>query len=497
MSEQQSQTATSTLTGIKWGDPISQERQRELQSYIDRWDAETDHGERQGPFHGVKLSGADVFCLAVRALARIDSEKVREEVRVWLLRAGDEARDAMGWPLSADVMSADLSRLHLEFANLSGAALERSVLNGAHLERTDLGGAHLKHASLCGAHLEGANCRNAHLEYAFAHEAHLEGASFNTAHLEGAMLGNAHLERAQFILAHLEEAYLDYAHLAGAVFMEAHLEGTRLLMAHLEGKRIPAEDVVRMQQWVPEYPDVLPPAGLNMAFLDSATMLTDIILGDDQFGYAVMGDVHWGDANLAVVNWSRAKRGFLGISMVQAIELGDERIAHTATDQSGKQKDEATRLRQYSYAVRANRQLATVLRQQGLNEDADRFAYHAQVVQREVLLLQHHYLRYLGSLFLGLIAGYGYRPLRSFATYLLVVTLFGLSYWALGIQTGHTLTWNEAGVVSLTAFHGRGFFATAFQPGDPQAAVAAIEAVIGLLIEITFIATFTQRFFAR
>ena len=52
-------------------------------------------------------------------------------------------------------------------------------------------------------------------------------------------------------------------------------------------------------------------------------------------------------------------------------------------------------------------------------------------------------------------------------------------------------------MVSLTAFHGRGFFATAFLPGDPQAALAAGEAVIGLLIEITFIATFTQRFFAR
>jgi hypothetical protein len=72
-----------------------------------------------------------------------------------------------------------------------------------------------------------------------------------------------------------------------------------------------------------------------------------------------------------------------------------------------------------------------------------------------------------------------------------------LAYWALSIQAGHALTWNEAGVVSLTAFHGRGFFSSAFQPGDPQAALAAIEAVIGLLIEITFIATFTQRFFAR
>jgi hypothetical protein len=50
-------------------------------------------------------------------------------------------------------------------------------------------------------------------------------------------------------------------------------------------------------------------------------------------------------------------------------------------------------------------------------------------------------------------------------------------------------------VVRLTAFHGRRFFATTFQPGDPLAALAAIEGVTGLLIEISFIATFTQRFF--
>jgi hypothetical protein len=119
------------------------------------------------------------------------------------------------------------------------------------------------------------------------------------------------------------------------------------------------------------------------------------------------------------------------------------------------------------------------------------------LLQRQVLLHQGHWGRTLGSWLLDLISGYGYKPMRSVITYLLVVSLFGLAYWSIGVATGHTLTWNEAGVVSLTAFHGRGFFATAFAPGDPQAALAAIEAVIGLLIEITFIATFTQRFFAR
>ena len=57
--------------------------------------------------------------------------------------------------------------------------------------------------------------------------------------------------------------------------------------------------------------------------------------------------------------------------------------------------------------------------------------------------------------------------------------------------------WNEAIVISMTAFHGRGFFPEQFKPGDPQALVAAIEAFVGLLIEITLIATLTQRFFGK
>jgi hypothetical protein len=56
---------------------------------------------------------------------------------------------------------------------------------------------------------------------------------------------------------------------------------------------------------------------------------------------------------------------------------------------------------------------------------------------------------------------------------------------------------DESLAVSPTAFHRRGFGATAFEAGDPQSAMATIDAGFALLIEITFIATFTQRFFAR
>ena len=70
--------------------------------------------------------------------------------------------------------------------------------------------------------------------------------------------------------------------------------------------------------------------------------------------------------------------------------------------------------------------------------------------------------------------------------------MFATTYHLLG-----THLWNEAIVVSMTAFHGRGFFPDQFHPGDPQALVAAIEAFVGLLIEVTFIATLTQRLFGK
>jgi hypothetical protein len=49
----------------------------------------------------------------------------------------------------------------------------------------------------------------------------------------------------------------------------------------------------------------------------------------------------------------------------------------------------------------------------------------------------------------------------------------------------------------MTSFHGRDFFQPTQSPGGKVAILAAIEAALGLLLEIAFIATFTQRFFAR
>jgi len=399
----------------------------------------------------------------------------------------------------------DLREAQLQAADLRGAWLEGARAEKAHLELAQCIRAHMKQIDLRHAHLQGASLREAYMEKANLYEAHLEGAtlsgtrlkaaSLSGAHMEGASIGgarlenaflrNTHLEGARLYGARLDHASLIGASLEGALMRRVHLEGASLANASLGGKRMPPDDLSRIREWAPDFPEALRPADIQRTFYDTASVLDNISLGDKQHGYTELADVHWGDANLAVVRWTDGRA---------AITLGDEREAREHTTPDGKPKTRAERLADLERAVRANRQLAVALQAQGLNEDAGRFAYRAQVLQARVLRRQRRFGQYLFSRFLDLLAGYGYRPWRSLVAYLLVIAGFALTFFIQGTLSGPHLAWNESLIISLTAFHGRGFFPEQFRPGDPQSAIAAVEAVIGLLIEISFIATFTQRF---
>jgi hypothetical protein len=206
-----------------------------------------------------------------------------------------------------------------------------------------------------------------------------------------------------------------------------------------------------------------------------------------------LDQVTFDNVNLTVVDWSAVPI------------LGDELTAKRANDRHGTQRDAATRRDDYAAAARANRVLAVELRSQGMNEDADRYAYRAQLLQPRLLWRQGRRGRACGSWLLDAVSGYGYKPLRSVWTYMAVILAFAAAYFSL---TNHGITpflpthstplaWYEALVLSISSFHGRGLFPSGLSSGDPVAMFAAGEAIIGLLIEITFIATFTQRFFAR
>ncbi len=339
----------------------------------------------------------------------------------------------------------------------------------------DLRGADLRRLNLSRLPLTGMHAGSRHWSYATEDQhkaalAHLEGTSLVYAHLEGAFLAYAHLENADLSSASLQRAIFRGAHLERAWLSEAHLESADLRFAHLEGAYLGSAQLER--------------ALLCNAFFDQATQLNAIVLGNKKSGIASLVDVHWSDVNLAVVKWS------------QVDMLGEEYEARQKLNWDGKVKTRGMRVEEYERAVRANRQLATALQAQGLNEDAARFAYRAQKLQRVVLRRQRKFTSYLFSGFLDLLAGYGYRPIRSLFWYLVMICGFAILYWAFG----HLPPFPDAFVFSLTSFHGRGFF-----PGlgdkiplhNPLVVLAALEAVVGLFIEISFIATFTQRFFGK
>src|SRR5712691_5543006 len=102
---------------------------------------------------------------------------------------------------------------------------------------------------------------------------HLEGANLSLCHLEGAYLAGAHLEGANFFRTHLERTDLFEAHLEGSYFVGTHLEG----------------------------------ASLRNSFLDAATVLSDLILGNKEFGFTMLSNIRWSEANLSVVNWALVK----------------------------------------------------------------------------------------------------------------------------------------------------------------------------------------------
>jgi uncharacterized protein YjbI with pentapeptide repeats len=397
----------------------------------------------------------------------------------------------------AHLEDADCSDSHFEEANLCNTHLERASLTRAHAEEASFRDAHLEHANCGEAHFAGANFVGAYLTHVRFTKAHLESSDFRRAstqqtnadfrgvYLEGANLEEASLEKADFRDAHLEgcsfreshleDADLRRAWLAGADLRAAHLEGTNLKEAHLEGKRLRSSELARIREWSLNFPEELGAADLREALFSSATRLKDAVLGDIVRGFILVADISWSDANLNVIDWDAIH------------QIGDERRARLYR---GKNKLE--RLEEYRAAVRANRQLAVTLRDQGLDEVAARFSYNAQRLQQRVFHLQRNFGRYLLSILLSLLVGYGYKPMRSFIAYLTVILLFMLIYHTISLH----LSWRDAFIISATAF-GRGFAPGSFTPADPTSLASVFEAFTGLIIEATFIAALTQRFFGK
>jgi hypothetical protein len=328
-------------------------------------------------------------------------------------------------------------------------------LSGADLHDLDL-----RRIELNGANLRGANLRGANLQ-----RAHLAGADVSGADLRWADLSGATLRRATFAGAAMERAKLTGAALNRVSFADATLRHADLSAADMESVVLAGTDLSEA---------TLGGARLRGARMDAATLLTDLVLD----AKTQLGDVVWNGVPLTRIDWGQAR------------VLGDELAIFAARGRDA-------RARKARDAARAYRELALAMRDQGLLLQASHYRLREQRLDRLALLMQRRYGAWCFSALLNLVAGYGERPGRTLIAYLVVILSFTGIYYAVAQAQGlgADLTLLGALTFSVTSFHGRGFF-----PGtlpaltNPLAALAAMEAICGLFIELVFIATFSRRF---
>lgn len=492
------QAETEQSNVLTWNDSLdllSNERKQDLAQRLWAWDPGSATEEKLGPFAQETLNGLEVCWLAACALVgdTDDYAKVVDAAQRIKAPHDDDENDS----------SPSFSRLFLDGAVLSKAQLSQAQLKGAHFFMAQLTGANLYGARLQGAHLmqaqltdvnlsqaqlTGANFYSAQLTGASLYNAPLQGANFTGAKMQGANLAGTQLQRAKLTTAQLQGALLGGAQLQDADLDGAQLQGSTLLRAQLQGTRLSSAQ--------------LQGADMRRTSLDKGTDLDGATLTDVRLDGSIFDNT-----NLSVVDWSVVPR------------LQDERIADQPLnpasfltpakalnkDKQRIRKSGAERRSEYQAAARAYRRLSVALQANGMSDEAATYAYRAQLMQRRVHRFSRSYGRWAFSGILDALAGYGYAPGRSVMWYLATIVAFAAAY--LGVthsipffgltepSGAQPLQWYEALVLSLASFHGRGFFPSGISLGDPIAIIAAIEAVIGLLIEISFIATFTQRFF--
>jgi uncharacterized protein YjbI with pentapeptide repeats len=350
---------------------------------------------------------------------------------------------ATRWRHSVDLRGADLSGV-----DLSRLPMARCILGLSFDDRTAITQLPLP-ASEKERLREAATCR-------------LDGANLFGTHLEGAELGGAYLGGARLRDTHLDSAFLRDA---------------RLVPPETE-KRSDSELWYRSL------------TNLRLCHFDENTTLNDVVLSNGRETIRV-ADIRWHGVNISVMDW-------------EGVQLGDELLADRFRKPPKRYQPEdglpLDRIDAYKIAVRANRQVATILRAQGMNEIADQFSYRAHRCQRHLYRLRgpRFWGRYVSSSFLDALAGYGYRPLKAIGVYAVTVSLFATVYFVLAKGDARSIeSVREYLVISLAAFHGGGFVSGSFPPATPLAAISVFESFVGLIIEAGFIAAITNRFFSR
>ena len=438
-------------------------------------------------------------------------------------------------------LTRDRAAVRLEGANLSHADLSGACLTCARLSDAQLTDARLEEANLDGADLGKARLMSAHLQGAHMHGVNLEGAELRNARLDDVDLSNEELARAQSQILRLGPLVpLSWVGLAivmaVAVYQEFFVSNVSLSapavvvtlasIANIIAIMIRSRLSVRLawERW--KTFGALGPEELRINLSGTSLIRANL-------RYVQLASVDLQHANLENADLAKAnlKQADLTDANLRGTNLASANLSHSVLDSVAALKnaivDSQTRLDTVVWRDtlptrpaggddpldqiifvrdlgRVFREVSLAMKAQGLYAQASAYRVLEQRTERYALRLESRLLPWAGSAVLDLVSGYGERPARAFQSYVVVVLGFAVVYFELTnnlanyfFTTTRPLKWYEALVLSVSSFHGRGFFPQSISLSDPVAMVAAVEAIIGLFIELVFIATFNQRFFDK
>lgn len=252
----------------------------------------------------------------------------------------------------ADLAHVDLHGLELVGADLRFANLAGTSLVGCDLEEARLDSAILREADMRGANLLSANLRDANLSGTDARDAYLctvdlRGATLRSANLRGASLENSALDGADLRQANLFGANLNMASLDGADLRGADLTEVNFGSCSLDGANL---------------------RGINLDAFAALRLVATVLHSSSS-----LPAVQWAEIPLGALDWDEVfskSEFFIGADQ-------EHRGLLPQNPETGLTTSEEMVVRNYS-------QLAATLREQGLQEYAERCNRRAQTLRLEL-----------------------------------------------------------------------------------------------------------------
>jgi len=484
-----------------------------------------------------RLTRADVEWLLANALEPDQNNDGRQPGASLDLRGADLSKaDLRGLPLlnvlggldeaawnAATLVQREMAAVHLERANLHAARLEGALLRGAHLEGANLRAVHLEGADLRNAHLEGegqvlkplppADLRQAYCDQAtrlesvqlgdtqhgFARIADVSWGNANLAAIDWrsiVMLGDeseAHqwkdldsyqvatrTNRQVARALHAQGCYEDAAYFAYRAHINERIIARRqlilpLLVRLIQRPQMPLPILYsRLDQWWRSWRR---PQRFAPAFLIRLALLILVLLA-----FAIFAPLLF----LAVM--------MLGIVASIVLYALLRRLGRLAQQyQPSQQFFLPAKLQPQKQRFRHKMDLLlSFLLHKPPASPSQSIKVGVFAIPLLGLLVFDNTLvcggKYLFSLLVDSLTGYGYRLVRVLLWYLAALAFFAILYGAIG-----HIAPLDAVVLSITSFHGRGFFpASNAPPGSPMMILAALEAILGLVIEMSLIITFVR-----